>query len=1218
MPSLVARRRARASEARWDVERAPRPNDARPNDDAATRATRATPLCDALGALDDGDEPACAAYVARARAATTATTNSRRDSNGAGAVDAFERARDAEAEKTREKGDGDAGRGAKDSMERSGRVVPETEVRDDEAVRTADDADDADDADEARGARESPSISGLGAMPAPSPGVSVGALARCGNPFAHTPAWPKTQRTTPETAAAARRARGKGFMYLRDEDDDADAVTPVSRRRAPASAPGPSTRATAMAQSPFVIMQRHMAGSATPYANLDAPAPDSVTLTTASGKSVIARANGAIRTDEQPRFDDDDEAYEDAFTFRAAIETPATTRAESGGVFTSAAPKGLVFQTGGGASIAVSEDAKRRARAMFADVDENDPSSSGRERPSAAAATPPAASGGGGLVFQTAAGATLELSEAALKKSRAFLAEVGNENTPVRAAFPQPSFKTPKSLPAVRKAPSKAPGFTPPMKSTTAFTPPMSKLGARTAASAPRQAKRSRHDGTGASVGVAVHDLFAARVRMGMRAPLCTFFNNLLPFQVRPAFVDTCVATLNADTAKSLRLPSVERGLVGWREMRELMIKAGASDASLTNEWVANAYKWIVWTQACMARAFPEKYAFGVLSESAVLQRMLYKYEREINRAERPHVRRILEKDENPGAPAVYVVSAIRSMTTASGIGNVPTMSEIEISDGWYSVRARLDAKLTRAVREGRLRVGYKIFVVGAELRGVTDAVSPLSDDAEMAYVCLHVNGARLAPWDAALGRVTYNLTIPLRSVVPDGGVVPRMLIHVRHAYPMMHQERRDADKNVLRCEIAERRAHAEWQRARDSVLHELQDAMHNRIGGWGSEVDQERAIREALQEKNLYDRRTSAVLRLNVVGFMPSSKHESYRGPITRGSTSAILTIWDADEALVDAAQPGQSFAVTAIKPRANAFIEGELSLSTTRYTRWTPIPQEDIAAQKLEHSEHEWRCLSVRAAVDLADLSRSGLVRKEFDAVACTLHCGPPRSTQRGRLSQWIFCFDSSVLDSTTPNAARPHLLAVEITGYDDDSFVKADDWMPSTKLFTEARHECGPPLVLRNLEFQHYDADNGVYVARVPIENVSVTLAAQTPGIHRISVASRDLERFCGSRDDRSRSIIASLKSRARALTGVPENAESLVDEMPWDEVHASQEPASQYDPPRLSMDDDWNDENAQSLADEAVRLTRSASKAPVAVPTPTPRRTPRRSSRGSASR
>ena len=249
--------------------------------------------------------------------------------------------------------------------------------------------------------------------------MSANAAATRADAFARTPAWPKTQRTTPETTAAARRARATGFMYLRDEDEDADAATPASRRRAPAGRRGPSARATTTAQSPFAIVRRHAAGSATPYANLDAPAPDSVTLTTASGKSVVARANGSIRTDEQPRFDDDDEAYEDAFTFRAAIETPATTRAESGGAFASAAPKGLVFQTGGGASIAVSEDAKRRARAMFADVDENGPSSSGRERPSATTS--------GGLVFQTAAGATLELSEAALKKSRAFLAEVGNE-----------------------------------------------------------------------------------------------------------------------------------------------------------------------------------------------------------------------------------------------------------------------------------------------------------------------------------------------------------------------------------------------------------------------------------------------------------------------------------------------------------------------------------------------------------------------------------------------------------------------------------------------------------------------------------------------------------------------------------------------------------------------------------------------------------------------
>lgn len=43
--------------------------------------------------------------------------NLRRDLNGAGVVDAFERARDVEVEKMCEKGDGDVRRGVKDLME---------------------------------------------------------------------------------------------------------------------------------------------------------------------------------------------------------------------------------------------------------------------------------------------------------------------------------------------------------------------------------------------------------------------------------------------------------------------------------------------------------------------------------------------------------------------------------------------------------------------------------------------------------------------------------------------------------------------------------------------------------------------------------------------------------------------------------------------------------------------------------------------------------------------------------------------------------------------------------------------------------------------------------------------------------------------------------------------------------------------------------------------
>lgn len=1215
-----------------------------------TKTVVATAFHSALRALDHGDESQAMDFVDALELASKEDVLETRagDDDGSAVARVFERvavdetgANDSIADEPIGADDENRARVnvPMDSLEvvepiaRSTRTVPETEpsgwdARANAATPTVE---------------PSPSTSGLGEGAVPSPVMSADVVGEMGglqyaNPFVHTPIWPRTQQA-PETDPREFRRK---FVYFR-EDSDEGATPVVARARVPASAPRPGGQVSAV-QSPYLLMHKNLA---TPYANMERAAPVSVTLTTASGKKVVARTdshgNAAVPMSmETPRVESD----EDAFSFRAAIETPATSAPAIGsGFFTagSGAPVeisaaamhrarsmfatgddlptvavpspdvgGFSFQTAGGARIAVSDDSRRRARAMFGGADDAD-------RPST--------STGGGFAFQTASGTNIKISDETMCKTRALFADQGEENTmktPInaRSRFPQPSFKTPKSLPIARRSDAKAPGFTPPMK-TGAFRTPMTKMGVEAAASAGRTVKRAR-GGSGAPV----HDLFAARARMGMRAPLRAFFNGLRPFQSRPVFVDACVRTLCADTAKALRLPSIERGLVGWREMRELMIKAGADEACLTNEWVANTYKWIVWTQACVARAFPEKYAFGVLSESSVLQRMLYKYEREVNRAQRSHLKRVLEKDENPGAPAIFVVSAIRSMTTATVQGAAPTMSEIEVTDGWYGVRARLDAKLTQHVREGRLRVGSKLFAAGSDLRGVTNPVSPLSEDAESAYLCLHANGTRPAPWDATLGRTTYNLSIPMRSVVPDGGVIPRMIFRIRHVYPMMHQERRDEEKSVMRCQPAEHRAQANWQRDRDVVLHELQDAMNNRVGGWGAGVDSERVVREALEEKNLYERRTTAVLRLNVVGFVPSPEHESYRGPIIDGPTSAILTIWDVDEVLAEAATPGQTFAATALKPRASVFHDRELSLSTTRFTRWIPISPSDTAENNLVASEPDWRCMSVRADEDLGDLARSGLPRKEFDTVVCALHCGPPRSTQRGRLSQWIFCLDSS---SITAQKQSSHLLAVEICGYDDDTFVKVEEWMPSASPFGASRHECGPPVILYNLEYLHYDRENDVYVARVLMENI-VAVLGTTSSNPPAAAAARELEQWrCASAESRSK--VVALKARARHLTGMPIDdfacaAESLEELESWDEVNASQRPASpgdEYVPPRLSLDDGWNDETAAraladvvNTADEAIRLSRSAKKrrsASTQKSASPSRTTPRRSSRSS---
>ena len=48
------------------------------------------------------------------------------------------------------------------------------------------------------------------------------------------------------------------------------------------------------------------------------------------------------------------------------------------------------------------------------------------------------------------------------------------------------------------------------------------------------------------------------------------------------------------------------------------------------------------------------------------------------------------------------------------------------MTDGWYPIKGVIDPQLARCVREGRLNVGDKLMVYGAELLGSQDGCLPL------------------------------------------------------------------------------------------------------------------------------------------------------------------------------------------------------------------------------------------------------------------------------------------------------------------------------------------------------------------------------------------------------------------------------------------------------------------------------------------------------------
>lgn len=105
----------------------------------------------------------------------------------------------------------------------------------------------------------------------------------------------------------------------------------------------------------------------------------------------------------------------------------------------------------------------------------------------------------------------------------------------------------------------------------------------------------------------------------------------------------------------------------------------------------------------------------------------------EIDRSRRSAIKKILERDDIAAKTLVLCVSDIVSSNTNTSEGSgdkasadIKKAAVVELTDGWYAVRAQLDPPLTTLLKSGRLAVGQKVVTHGAELVGSPDACAPL------------------------------------------------------------------------------------------------------------------------------------------------------------------------------------------------------------------------------------------------------------------------------------------------------------------------------------------------------------------------------------------------------------------------------------------------------------------------------------------------------------
>ncbi|XP_077015103.1 breast cancer type 2 susceptibility protein isoform X2 [Tamandua tetradactyla] len=273
-------------------------------------------------------------------------------------------------------------------------------------------------------------------------------------------------------------------------------------------------------------------------------------------------------------------------------------------------------------------------------------------------------------------------------------------------------------------------------------------------------------------------------------------------------------------------------GKAGKEEFyRALCDTPGVDPKLISRSWVYNHYRWIIWKLAAMEFAFPKEFANRCLSPERVLLQLKYRYDVEIDRSQRSAIKKIMERDDTAAKTLVLCVSEVISLNTnlsepsssKTGSMDTKTVANIELTDGWYAVKTQLDPPLMALLKNGRLAVGQKIIMHGAELVGSPDACSPL-EAPESLMLKISANSTRPACWFAKLGFFPDPTPFPLRlsSLFSNGGNAGCVDVIIQRAYPTQWMEKTSCGLYIFRDERAEEKEAAKYAEAQQKKLEAL------------------------------------------------------------------------------------------------------------------------------------------------------------------------------------------------------------------------------------------------------------------------------------------------------------------------------------------------------------------------------------------------------------
>ncbi|OJA19125.1 hypothetical protein AZE42_02150 [Rhizopogon vesiculosus] len=307
-----------------------------------------------------------------------------------------------------------------------------------------------------------------------------------------------------------------------------------------------------------------------------------------------------------------------------------------------------------------------------------------------------------------------------------------------------------------------------------------------------------------------------------------------------------------------------------------------------TMEWVTNHWQLILWKLAGMVALEPEAESNPDRKRwcwPEVIRQLLYRYERDLNGSSRPPLRLITTRDAPAASPMVLCVSNVTWSSAGENEDGFPAPSypELEVTDGWYRLRARVDQPLARAIRKGHIKVGRKIAVTGAKLSAERKDGQEVLEAYESNVLMLTGNSSHMAPWHAKLGFQRSPFIATLNSLTPDGGNVAVVAVEVIKFHPIAYVEFIE-DENGKRTEgprsaKEENGLSGRWKRKREVAASKLWSDLEKRASlmtGYAERLEQR--VGPDFNVKNTGETTLiKVVLRSGAVAEMPDNLDDIY-----------------------------------------------------------------------------------------------------------------------------------------------------------------------------------------------------------------------------------------------------------------------------------------------------------------------------------------------------